>query len=266
MQNIPLRDSVIKEVMDRGHSGGIYLPKAWIGQRVVVQPLSVRDYVLGELSPYLEDVSGVFLYGSYARGEESDSSDVDVLVVSEKKFPVERMGLISIESGSLDQVKARISMDPVGYYSIVQEAVPLINAPLLSELKKIEPGRKGLKEYYDLTESALRICDGLLKEGGSDQSGVIYSLVLRLRGLYLLRCRMRKEKYSNEGLENFVSEKGTDTETFEKLYSVYRAGTVDGPKPKQQMPVKTVRQLYRIVYDLLKSLEDESKKASKKGH
>ena len=66
MQNIPLRDSVIKEVMDRGHSGGIYLPKAWIGQRVVVQPLSVKDYVIGALSPYLEDVSGVFLYGSYA--------------------------------------------------------------------------------------------------------------------------------------------------------------------------------------------------------
>jgi predicted nucleotidyltransferase len=266
MKNIPISGSVVKEVMDRGHSGTIYLPKAWIGQRVVVQPLNVRDYVLGALTPYLEDVSGLFLYGSYARGEQSDVSDIDVLVVSEKKFPVEKVGLINIESGSLDQIKARISKDPVGYYSIVQEAVPLINAPLLSELKKIVPGRQGLKEYYDLTESALRICDGLLKEGGSDQSGVIYSLVLRLRGLYMLRCRMRKEGYSTEGLLDYVSGKGIGRETFEKICSVYRAGKVDGPKPKQRVPIKTVRQLYRIVSDLLKNLVDEPQKASKNGH
>ena len=266
MQNIPLSESVVKEVMDRGHSGTIYLPKAWIGQRVVVQPLNVRDYVLGALAPYLEDVSGLFLYGSYARGEQSLVSDIDVLVVSEKKFPLEKVGLISIESGSLEQIKARISKDPVGYYSIVQEAIPLINAPLLSELKKIVPSRRGLKEYFDMTESALRICDGLLKEGGSDQSGVIYSLVLRLRGLYTLRCRMRKEGYSADGLMDYVSGKGINRETFEKIYSVYRAGKVDGPKSKQRIPIRIVKQLYRIVSDLLKDLEDEPQKASKKGH
>jgi hypothetical protein len=266
MQNITLSESVVKEVMDRGHSGTIYLPKAWIGQRVVVQPLNVRDYVLGALAPYLEDVSGLFLYGSYARGEQSDFSDIDVLVVSDKKFPLEKIGLISIESGSLDQIKARVRSDPVGYYTIVQEAIPLINAPLLSELKKIVPGRKGVKGYYDMAGSALRICDGLLKEGGSDQSGVICSLVLRLRGLYMLRCRMKKENYSTVSLMDYVSGKGIDRETFEKIYSVYRAGTVDGPKSKQRIPIKTVRQLYQIVYDLLKNLEDEPQKASKKGH
>ncbi len=266
MQNIPLRESIVKEVLDRGHSGTIYLPKAWIGQRVVVQPLSVKEYVLGVLAPYMESVSGLFLYGSYARGEQSDVSDIDVLVVSEKKFPVEKIGLVNVVSGSLDEINQRISMDPVGYYSIIQEAVPIFNAPLLSELKKIEPSRKGLKEYYDLTESALRICAGLLKEGGSDQSGVIYSLVLRLRGLYMLRCRMRKEKYSSAGLEDFVDGKGIDRETFEKLFAVYRAGTEDLPKPKQRIPVKAVRKLYQIVYSLFNSLKDEPQKAPEKRH
>lgn len=32
---------------------------------------------------YGEDLCGVYLYGSYARGEEDDESDVDVLVVLE---------------------------------------------------------------------------------------------------------------------------------------------------------------------------------------
>ena len=77
---------------------------------------------------------------------------------------------------------------------------------------------------------------------------------------------MRTENYSTVALMDYVSGKGIDRETFEKIYSVYRAGTVDGPKPKQRISIKTVRQLYRIVYDLLKYLEDEPQKASKKGH
>jgi len=265
MQNIPLRDSVIKEVMDRGHSGGIYLPKAWIGQRVVVQPLSVKDYVIGALSPYLEDVSGVFLYGSYARGEETGESDIDVLVVSEKALP-HREGLINIESGSLEEIKKKIKKDPVGYYSIVQECVPVINAPLLKELKEVEPDDRNLSAYYELAESVLKISEHILNVKDADYTGVIRSLVLRLRGLYILRCRLRKERYTAQELNDYVVGKGIDADVFDKIYSVYKAATEERPVPSYRIPVNVLRRLHDIDVELLTALKDETQEKVKKRH
>ena len=81
-----MRGHLVKDVADRGHSGGVYLPKSCVGQKVLIQPISVKEYILNALSPYMEDISGVYLYGSYARGEENEESDIDVLVISEKKL------------------------------------------------------------------------------------------------------------------------------------------------------------------------------------
>ena len=266
MQNIPLSGSVVKEVMDRGHSGTIYLPKAWIGQRVVVQPLNVREYVLGVLSPYLEDVSGVFLYGSYVRGEESGGSDIDVLIVSEKEIPVHKEGLVNIESGSLEEIRQRLKKDPVGYYSIVQECIPVINAPLLKDLKAIEPDDRNLSAYYELTESVLKVSEHILNVKDSDHSGAIRSLVLRLRGLYILRCRMRKEQYTSRGLKEYVIGKGIDSDVFDEIYAVYKAATEERPIPVHRIPTKALRRLHDIDLQLLNELKDESQKKTKKGH
>lgn len=261
-----MKGHLVKDVADRGHSGGVYLPKSWVGQKVLIQPISVKEYILNALSPYMEDLSGVYLYGSYARGEENEESDIDVLVISEKKLQDKKLDLLNIESASPENIRKWVRTDPIGYYSIIQEAVPIINAPMLKELKSIEPDLKNLLDYYEDTGRALKICEELLKIPTGDNVGVIYSLVLRLRGLFLARCILKQEKYTTRDLEKYVSSKGIEPILFEKIYAFYRAKREERPTPKYKIPVKHLRKLYGIVSEMLEELKNEPQKKTKAKH
>jgi len=253
-----MKSHLVKDVADRGHSGGVYLPKSWVGQKVVIQPISVKEYILNALSPYMEELSGVCLYGSYARGEEDEESDIDVLVISEKKLKDKKLGLMNIESASHEDIKNWVRTDPIGYYSIVQEAVPIINAPMLKELKTIDPDLKNLSDYYEDTGRALKICKELLDNPCGDNAGVIYSLVLRLRGLYLARCILKREKYTIRDLEEYVRGKGIAPVLFKKIYAFYRAKREERAIPKYRIPVKHLRKLCGIVSEMLEELKNHA--------
>lgn len=265
--NLSLTKShLVKDVADRGHSGGVYLPKSWVGQKVLIQPISVKEYILNTLSPYMEELSGVYLYGSYARGEEEEESDIDVLVISEKKLLDKKIGLVNIENTSHADIKNWVRTDPIGYYSIVQEAVPIINAPMLKELQSIEPDPKRLKDYYEDTSRALKICKELLDNPCGDNAGIIYSLVLRLRGLFLARCMLKREKYTSRDLEEYAGSKGIKPVLFEKIYAFYRAKREERPTPKNRIPVKKLRKLHGMVSEMLEELENDPKQKAKKKH
>ena len=249
----------MKDVADRGNSGGVYLPKSWVGQKVLIQPINVKEYILNALSPHMEELSGIYLYGSYARGEEDEESDIDLLVISEKKIKEKSLGLVNIESASQEDIKRWIRTNPVQYYAIIQEAVPIINAPMLKELKNIKPDLKSLKDYYEDTDRALKICKELLDNPCGDNAGVIYSLVLRLRGLYLAKCILKGEKYASKDFEEYVRGKGIAPLLFEKIYTFYRAKREERPTPKNRIPVKHLRKLYDIVSETLEELRNDKK-------
>lgn len=251
MEYIKSQEHLVKEVVDRGNSGGVYLPKSWVGQKVIIRPLSVNEYILNILSPYMRNIIGIYLYGSYARCEQVPDSDIDVLVIADRKLPVEMGDGMDLEVVDVSRIRDVIRGDPVGYYSIVREAVPIVNEVFLGELKKIQVEKRNIKGYYKETESALSIVGGLLGLGG-DLSGSIYSLILRLRGLYLIKCNLRDEKYSNRGLEDFVVNKGVDRIRYKRMYSVYRAKRDDRRLPSYKIPVKDVRKLYVIVEETLR--------------
>ena len=81
-------EKLIKPIVKVGNSAGVILPKEWLnGQasvKLVSRPISIKKDVLEILSPYLDEVIGAYLVGRYARDEETEKSDVDVLVVTNK--------------------------------------------------------------------------------------------------------------------------------------------------------------------------------------
>lgn len=245
----------MKEVMDRGNSGGVYLPKSWVGQKVIIRPLSVNEYVMNTLSRYMKNIVGVYLYGSYARGEEVPDSDLDVLVVADKKLPVEIENGIDLEIVTISEIKNMIRKDPVGYYSMINEAKPILNEVLLSELQEVKLDTKNIKRYYKETEEVLPLVKGLLELKG-DPSGSIYSLILRLRGLYLTKCNLLNRGYTNQGLEDFVVKKGLDRDKYKKMYAVYRAKRDDKRLPPHKIPIKDVKALYRTVKEVLNQMKN----------
>src|SRR3989338_4397245 len=85
-----IKEQLIKTVVKSGNGGAVWVPKNWLGQEVIVilpdkPKLDIREKIVHLLEPYLRDIIAVFIYGSYARHEETKESDIDVMVVTKGK-------------------------------------------------------------------------------------------------------------------------------------------------------------------------------------
>ena len=82
-----------KLVQKFGNSGHIVLPKGYVGKRIkfIAEPKTFNDIkseILEILKPYFENILGIYLYGSYARNEQTIDSDVDILVIANTKLRI----------------------------------------------------------------------------------------------------------------------------------------------------------------------------------
>ena len=101
---------ITKLVQKFGNSGHIVLPKEYVGKRIrfAAEPKTLSDVkseVLELLNPYLDNILGVYLYGSYARGEQTIDSDVDILVITNTKLKIaEKADNYSIISATMEEI------------------------------------------------------------------------------------------------------------------------------------------------------------------
>lgn len=252
--------------MPFGNGSIVYTPKKWVGERVTVilerEPVNVKESVMKELQPFLHHVKGVFLYGSFARKEQTENSDIDVLVVADKKFKLEKKGRIEfivIEEEMLE--KELKGKDPFYFCQILREAEPILNEELLEKLKKIKINKKNFKWLLEESESALRIAEGFLKldkmQGKKelDSTAVIYTLILRLKRIFLVQCIMKNKKYSNKEFTSFIQKKGLTKELVEKFLEVYR-NERDEKKIKKSVSVEEAGKLYEIAKKELKEMKE----------
>ncbi len=234
-QELAIKEQIVKKVVKSGNGGAVWVPRGWLGQEVVVilpeKPrMELREKIIHLLEPYLKDIISVFLYGSYARHEETKESDVDVVVLTKDK-PIKidaKEPNLEIISFQLEKFKAAIEKYPVMYYQIVQEAEPLINGCVLEDLRKINIKKEALKKY--LTETKEHIKSNLefieLDKLDGDylkSYSVLYSLVLRLKGIFIMRCILDKLKFSNKLFRKWLLKNGFKNQEFEQSYGVYRA-------------------------------------------
>ena len=79
-----MKQELIKPIVKVGNSAGIILPKEWLNGKEKVElietPKDIKKELLEVLDSYLPDIIGIYLTGSYARGEETPESDIDILV------------------------------------------------------------------------------------------------------------------------------------------------------------------------------------------
>ncbi len=212
-------DKLVKKVIPSGNAGGVYVPKKWINQLVVVSLFSVKDYVLDALSPWMEEIEGVYLYGSHARGEACPESDINVLVVSQSGIPYKRMPGLNVEIFSPGELAEYAKENPVAYYSIAGEAVSLKADASGARLKDHGLDEAGITRYCADVRRGLKITQRLISEG--DHAAAVYSLFIRLRGLYAVE--KMPETYSHKGFEEYLFSKGVSREAFSRFHDIYRA-------------------------------------------
>src|SRR3972149_65255 len=79
----------IKKAIKAGNSSAVILPRAWLNKEVRIElvkktPEMILYDVLEILKKKIDlaSIIGIYLTGSYARDEEDQNSDIDVLVVT----------------------------------------------------------------------------------------------------------------------------------------------------------------------------------------
>ncbi len=250
-----MRNELIKPIIRVGNSAGVLLPKEWLSGtarvELIKEPINIENDVLEILKSHLKDIIGLYLAGSYARGEEKNRSDVDILAVTNKtegKIKQKRYNIILINKDSL---KESMENNALPILPMLMESRAIINQDLIKEYTSKGLTKKNITPYIETTISALSVIKSVIdidKESGMKSSdGTAYSLVLRLRSVYIVDCIMKNKKWSNKELVRLTKEISGSNTAYEGYLRVK-----DGKKGQNELPCAQAEAIYDYLQNGIK--------------
>lgn len=251
--------AITKTVKAYGNSGGVYLPRSWVGGTVKIElvdePFEPKN-VLAKIP--MEHAVSVILYGSYARKEAAEGSDIDIILVTDEPIVPRLERKYDVQVKTVKETRNAMVHDPVFHKVILDESIALVNHQFLDNLKeeKLEPG--GIMKRVGLAESSLKICKGLFEAGSED---IVYPLIMRLKEMLILECLLANKKYSTTALQKEISSHLQQKE-FSDAMNIYRAER-NGKKPEKQLPGEAIGKLISL---LEAKIQHVKQKAVEEGH
>jgi len=251
---------IIRETRSWGNSAGILLPREWIGNQVKVILINrtpeIKKEVLNLLEPYLEEIIGIYITGSYARHEETSKSDIDILVISKNLKKTIKSGKYDISIITLEGAKKTMEKNPVLILPRLAEAKTILNSTLIEELKSQKLDKTSFKELIEETKRTIKINKGFINLDKTQQKehltslNVIYSLILRLRGLFLADCLLKKRKYFKKEFLNML-ENALDKSEAETAYRIYES-IRDNKRVKEKITLESTEKLLNLLIENIK--------------
>lgn len=222
-----MQEQLIRKVSQIGNGAHIFVPKEWMNEDILIVRTikqNIEEKILEILNLHLEDISAIFLYGSYARNEQTANSDIDILVISDKKFKIEKKDNFEIIILEEDKIKDAIKINPVLIYSILNEARPIINSSLLEKLKeKYQPKTEDFKEMIRDTKRLIKINGEFLdleEKKYTESNAEAYSLILRLRGIFIINMLLSKKEYNKKLFDKWIK-RNVQLEDYNTIYTAY---------------------------------------------
>ena len=258
MENIVYKEQIVRKAGKIGNGSHVFVPKEWENEEVLIVRIgkkSIKEEIIDMLFPYLDKVMGVFIFGSHARGEFSENSDIDVLIIAKEKFKIEKRKDFEIIIIEESRIKEAIKTNPIMMYSIFKEAKPLINTQYLENLEKLEIDRNYFKKFiYSSYESIKSDKEILLldkRTGKTASNAVVYSLILRLRGIFIINRLFKKQKYSNKLFKEWIL--NNCKIELEKAYESYQS-IRDNKRKKDILNIEDAEMLLNFLEKELKKL------------
>ncbi len=257
------KQEIIKPIVKMGNSACVLLPKAWIDGKAKIEliekPIDIKEDLFEILNLYLKDVVGIYLVGSYARGEQTNESDIDVVVITNNLEKRIKKGKYEIIILSKNSVEKQLKNNILPLLPMLKEAKPLINAEFLESYKKTKLTKRNLKFHIETTKSAMKVIEKSLelsremkiKEG----DGSAYSLILRLREFYLVDCLRKEKKWTKNEFLRLIKNISGSLNAY-KGYLRVKAGK----KAKDELPIKEAQKLYDFIVKKIKQQENLDKK------
>lgn len=218
----------IKKAIKAGNSSAVILPRAWLNKEVRIElikknPEIILHDVLEILKKHapLKSVIGIYLTGSYARGEEDENSDIDILVITDnidKEMINEGIYNVLIVSYQLVNQKLEENLLPIG--PMIKEAKPLINGEFIEDLE-IEITKKNIKWYINTTKEKLDIIKEYIDDAKNRNKKylvdkIAYTLVLRIRTLEIIKKLIQNKDYSKRKFEKLIKKISKNNNAYER--------------------------------------------------
>lgn len=252
MEAIESYEQLVRKIGKHGNSKGIYVPHYWKeGQYVLVRTLSPKETILNTLAPYMENIIGVYLYGSYARDEQVGDSDIDILIIADKKLKIPKENGLDITIMTPQGIEKSIEEEPLFAYSTLKEAKTILNPYFLESLRRKINLKNRCDSFYKNAKSMMQVISENIKNE-VDKESAVYSLILRLRGVYLIGCYRKSMTYTNRGFVEWLLKQGISEEKLGQFYSVYRAVRDDRKIPEHGLTWDDISALYKLTKEKLR--------------
>ncbi len=249
---------IVKNVRRWGNSAGILLPKEWLGNQVKIilieRTLNIKKEVFKILDEYLEEILGVYIIGSYARNEQTERSDIDILAITNKTDKRIEQGKYNILLVSKEFLEKKLESDILPLLPMIKEAKAILNSPLIEKYKKTLLTKRNLKWHIDTTKSALKMNKSFIgfcrdyKQKCADRTA--YSLILRLRGVYIVDCLIKNKIWDNEIFLKLIKSVSGSLDAYEGYLRIK-----DDRKPEKKLDVEEAEKIYGYVLKKIKEQE-----------
>lgn len=256
---------ITKLVQKFGNSGHVVLPKDYVGKRIrfIAEPKTfddIKSEIFEILKPYLESILGVYLYGSYARNEQTIDSDIDILVIANAKLRImEKIEDYTIVSVALKELESALNYNAVLILPIIKEAKTIINPDLLGKYKEYKFTKSNTKSFLDSTAKVLELNKKGL-ELNFEIGSLVYSLILRIRSLLMIKLIHNNEQYLKNELFIFLENNKITKNKVEEFYSIYSQER-NNKKVRESSIIKDedIKQLINIAENLLAEVQSSFK-------
>jgi len=254
---------LIRPIVRVGNSAGVILPREWLNGEakieLIARPVDVGKGVFDVLEGYLFDIIGLYVAGSYARGEQNSKSDVDILAITNKTNKSFDVGKYSILLISRENVEKSLQDNVLPILPMIKEAKVLINGNLIEEYKKTKLTRRNLDWHIEGTKSILKVNRAQMDLDGEESSNcsdaVAYSLVLRLREIYIVDCLRKNRLWSNRELLRLIRRITGSLISYQGYLRVK-----NDEKTKHKLPIEEAEKLYNYIYTKIREQEKWVKK------
>lgn len=209
-------ETIIKQTREVGTSAGVLLPRNWLNKQVVVTLFSPsKEEIAKDVMEIIyknnlnEDVKGIYLFGSHARGEQDSYSDIDVLVITQETNKLINHGNYELLILSEENFSKNLFSN-LNYLSMLKEVKVILNKELIEKysLKKQKMNfRAALNEIKRIIKINKETINLLKQDNKKIPDGVVYSVVLRLRELYLIKCLISNKKYYKKDFQKLINNK-----------------------------------------------------------
>ena len=255
-----MKSEIIKQTFQLGNSAGVLLPIDWKDKKVKIQLIDksiTQDiFEILEERDLLKNVISIFLVGSYARGEETESSDVDILIITDnvnKQIKIREYEIVMISKEKFEKnIKKSLYLA-----SLINESKIILNNDFIKNYK-IQISKILIKKTLADIKSIMKINRDFvaMSEQANEKilDETIYSIILRLRELYLIECLKDNKKPSNKEFIEIIKKITGSIEAYNSYLRIK-----ENKSPKAIITADSAKKLLNYTAIKIKSLENGKK-------